>query len=1370
MSDTFTTRGLGVLGSVAASAGLILLVSGCENAVFGTMAPAAVETARGSEPTALGEENANSPDASVGGEDPTGNGGAGSETLSSCVGVTASCRSPIRTADVLQGRLLPEVQTLVTETVSAQRIFDRFDTACGRCHAPPELPDESNGNWVVQGVSGLLSDPAIWDEAIKRIESLDPELAMPPTRDPAKPLPQTQRELLDTLREWTAKGRSDGGFTREVTVTAETPYRYTDEVRLRMTNLGDCIPEPELVGCRESEITRLDEKFASMESFADLPKRLQETDMFTLDSTLLAEQRVISYAPTYTLFSDNAKKMRYVRVPAGQVISYNPETRDYDIPENTRFYKTFLRHVVGSDGQSSYRKVETRIILVRKDGVENGQTVPRAIFGTYLWSLDEARAELAELPYNDQTPFRDVALRHVLDEQRAQQGVLVDAGSVSTFNPDTFDGIVGAFEHDEQLRRDAPLDFLDETQLLTRGYAVPGRDRCIQCHMGSSSHSFILGFNQYQADRRPAQHGGVFDAPAGADELSQLQRLIDYGVVVDATRPRPEDSVRHKLEESQGERSARNGFELKAQGYMLGNCAFCHNPSGFPSVENPVLKDVLDFFPRGAVGGIFQFPLDRYSPRTSRTPAFNKRFPYITPSLFERDRLGNDENSVIGVPPKSFAIAGQPYFVAAPWRALLYRNVQTPFTYAHDEAIHPHMPLNVPGYDFRAAQIMGDWMLSIPARLADGAENNPGEGQIDQPWIEVKPGDTSYPYDAYSALALLRREVFRSERIVSKAEFDVECNDIAAKHGAPALLEHCNVNGGQIVAGYLGGAAFRPDTSDVVAPEMRGAAPRDLPFDRPFVILPGAGPPGADAVSGAAEITQNPADLGPLLAGAGRWEDGIPDRPHWVLRDLTSIPGKWSPRGSRWEAALANEEEFVPRPKDLSHLQRQERERAQHEQEVRRQNATRVFHLQKDFVVSDELRRFALGEPPFGEYPYGLWQPTPTGQNAAGCEEAVSRAPAVADFEADPPRWFAESGLNVQDPEDRARLVYAQPAGEIMFSLICINCHGKAANGESLLANTILELTGGRTRVANLRDGIFGEDGASRSEVFHDENVAVRYLLWMGMGGTEATIPSVVLNRVGATRPLGVDRIENPNAQATANMLDNAVGFCKDSVGVRRISGSPIETTLGFDHKELGPGFPEYDGSRELSAESALVASNGDASLWLELCGMNNPGPIRAIKFQNIGPIESYPRFWVDSAYWRDIDGHSQVPRDARFGDQRGRIQVGLEPDNLLPWCMLQPSTPEEEAELLMEWHGRVGRAEEPPWCPDSLFIGAAAGLPVLEVAPLDTPDERRDRWAARGAMNVGASVFTYLDALSKGKITAKPAFDACVLPAPTRR
>jgi mono/diheme cytochrome c family protein len=1318
-------------------------------------------------------------DAGTGGDDGKTGGSGGGPNLTSCAELYASvddpealCRSGVQSAEHLPGRVLPAVQTSVTQTVSLQAIFEQFKTACGRCHGPQEAPDSSNGFFVLASLGQMLSDERLGTPAITRIYSQDPDEVMPPGRDLGErpEPPASARELAEMLTQWIdpqGGKRSVEGYKRTITVSPETPYRYPDELREAMTNIGDCIPAPELVGCNNDQMRRMDAKFAAMRSFADLPKHLEETDLFTLESARLAEQRVLSYAPTYTLFSDNAKKMRHVRVPAGEVIRYNPETGDFDIPDNTRFYKTFLRQIVGRDGKVSTRRIETRLIVVRKDQNENGVAVPKAIYGTYLWSLDEARAELTDLPYNDQTPFRDVALRHVIDEFRATDpGVRGGAGAL---DPDTFDGIDAAHAEDEALRAAEPAKWLGADRLLTRGYAVPGRDRCIQCHMGSSNQSFILGFNPYQVERRAGSEGGVFDDhPAEEDELTQLERFVDYGVISNVPEPHVPSGagasarpVAFALEESQGDRLPRNEYELKAQGYMMGNCAFCHNPRGFPSVENPSLKDLLSFYPseHDARRGIFQFPLERVSPRTARTKSYNVRFPYITPSLFER-YPGDPAD-----PAKRFQIpGGTQVYVAAPWRSLLFRNVQTPFTYESDEAIHPHMPLNVAGYDVRAPQIMGDWMLSIPARLKPRAENTTsfalawgdGEdaareqweeayGEEEQLWLEVKPGDPTYSYDAYRQAADLRRNAFHSPRLIPDEEYNRACQTIT-----PPIEQRDCVDGyGNLERGaYLGATQFPPDRSDVFAPEMLGEHALEQPRDEYFWVYPGVGDASVRITQDSTELSDSERQM-----SAG-WKDWIPDRPHWILRDLTLLPGAWAPRRSTWQAAFADINAFMPPALDLAGLTDAERERAQAAQEVRRANARRVFELLPRFTLTDALKHFAAED-----FPYGLWREPEDGvtaeSEAGRCPDAVAHAPTVGELASEPPLWFRDAQV---DPSAESALkVYAQRPGQTMFNLICSNCHGQAADGRSLLAGTILELTGGRTRVANLKDGLFGEKGANREAVFHDETLAVRYLLWMGLGGTEATIPSVVLNRVGATRPLGVDRRTNPNAQATANMLDNAVGFCKDSLAF----------DLFADPSRRGPGFPQFDAPRGREP-SALVSENGDAELWVRLCGIDNPPPIRVLRFY---PEQFDQRFQVVSAYWRELDGRAQFKPTDRFGDQRGSVNAGIPASNVFPWCIQRPRSGGQDdlAGLGQVWR-ELGRPGEPPLCPDSLFIGAATGLEILRVAPLDQDDRRRDLWATRGAMNVGASVFLYLDALSKGDAVPKPAFDACALPAGAHR
>ena len=321
-----------------------------------------------------------------------------------------------------------------------------------------------------------------------------------------------------------------------------------------------------------------------------------------------------------------------------------------------------------------------------------------------------------------------------------------------------------------------------------------------------------------------------------------------------------------KLEDPQGTtkapRPVRTTEELVAQGYMLGNCSHCHNPNGYPSIEHPELEPLLNFLP-GSDGGIFGFPLERYSPRIFRNVAGDGPIAYISPSL--RDRFGDPAHGWV---PKLVHQQGQDaqLFIDAPWRSLIYRNVDTPFTYTDDSAIYPHMPLNSPGFDCRAPRIIGEWMVSIPAlpkhpELSEDVNTiesaPPPFTELDpQPYREVKPGDSDYLNGVDQASK--RLAVYR------------------------AGLRDNN---------------YCPDTSDII----------DLLVERSngSVLIPQDG-----------EVSTLP-------------KEGVPDRPQWVSIDLTNPPGPWNPRRPDWEQIITHQDfsgvtPATPSAQDLKDLDAQQ--------------------------------------------------------------------------------------------------------------------------------------------------------------------------------------------------------------------------------------------------------------------------------------------------------------------------------------------------------------------------------------------------------------------------------------------------------------
>src|SRR6185295_2388086 len=109
---------------------------------------------------------------------------------------------------------------------------------------------------------------------------------------------------------------------------------------------------------------------------------------------------------------------------------------------------------------------------------------------------DETNATLNELLLNDNKPFPDLLKQYVTDEVKAKE--ILDT------NPRSKTGAL-------------------QSAGLMRHYAIPGSQRCIDCHMGSPSASFVLGFTPLQINRRKTGEGGVIE-PTAPDELTQLQR------------------------------------------------------------------------------------------------------------------------------------------------------------------------------------------------------------------------------------------------------------------------------------------------------------------------------------------------------------------------------------------------------------------------------------------------------------------------------------------------------------------------------------------------------------------------------------------------------------------------------------------------------------------------------------------------------------------------------------------------------------------------------------------------------------------------------------------------------------------------------
>jgi mono/diheme cytochrome c family protein len=1169
---------------------------------------------------------------------------------------------PARQA-VTSGEIAPRPEDSGFITITKAGLFAEFNRlGCGDlsgCHGGADQPNNQSPQEFKVTIDSFDDRKTLGTEALGRILSDDPDEWMPPDggdgskRGPNDPF----RKFGERLLRW-----QEAGFPEQFEITAsgeavdhelsDDPYLLSKDLGAKLSNLGSCIPQkPAALVRAVDEMREKDALFTALETSDDLPDTIFETDLVSLDSSDLARRNVYSYAPTYTLYSDHAGKMRHLRVPVGETIRYNPETRDFDIPENTRFYKTFLKEVRDKDDSVGYRKMETRLIVSRPDErLADGSFRPRALRAAYAWDKDERMARRVKDPFRDGSAAADRLCPYVVDES-----VERDPQKNPIQQP-----------VNENCTYMTSEELENPSSGKIRHYAIPSTQRCDQCHMGSHSRSYILGFDPFQVDRRAPGEGGVYE-DAKADELTQLARLIEYGVITGI------EPGQAKLEESQGARKPRNDYELKAQAYMIGNCAFCHNPNGFPVVQNPLLRG-FELYPNAENGGIFEFSLERYSPRAKGGLGQDIRIPYITSTFGDlnfttssstnaKPKSGlalnrGDETPVID--PEDSAVDYDPsealFTFLGPWRSLIWRNVYTPFTYAEDGTIFIHMPRNAAGHDCRAQKIMAEWMLSIPSVPKAGSVNR------DQPDREVGPRSGSRrQYEAALAEAAARIDIY------SRSVTGMWC----------------------------------PEDDDLVDPKVL-LSPVDPATGAPRVLSP------PDLGITGPRVNPNHPEPTALT-------DAVPDHAHWVVVDTTDPSDRWSPRRGNWKELIATRELTVP--EDLVPV---------------------VDHLQ-DIRVTPELTPFAL-DP----LPMGLWHSACNNRPELASEPLVSEL--VAEGDGDLRRWLSAKVFMI-DSVGTGR-VHRQSRGEAVFRAICQNCHGKYADSQSPLGATILELSGGRTRVANFVDGLLGPRTApgafSRGEFLLDfggtpDDWQARYMLFMGLGGTSAVIPKVVLDLVGTSPFYGQTvrdvTVDDPNMLASAQTLCGKILrsgriLKRESAAAPRISsGEFVRTTAHYE-------------------------------LWESICARDNQPVVHVFA----GSEDEFGSGTSDLYRAQDETGAWLYPPDAWVGDEKGRITRGIAPENRLPWCLKPRNAGELEA--IRAWAVASGVPETNiPLCPEPLFA-QVVGKEIYRLDDTDPVFGNQDftrRWVRQGAMNAGLVALQYLRALTSGAIEPARSYDFCL-------
>jgi hypothetical protein len=177
------------------------------------------------------------------------------------------------------------------------------------------------------------------------------------------------------------------------------------------------------------------------------PPTLRDTGLYSDWSTKTIAPGTLLFSPQYPLWSDGARKMRWMRIPKGTFIdARNPDV--WRFPIGSRFWKEFRFG----------RRAETRFIERGRDGWH---------FAAYVWNEDESDAPLApERGILRSVEIRD-GIRHSIPA-RADCKVCHEAGPVHVLGVTTLQ-LSPDRDPNAPHAEPVPDGGVDLTALVTRG-------------------------------------------------------------------------------------------------------------------------------------------------------------------------------------------------------------------------------------------------------------------------------------------------------------------------------------------------------------------------------------------------------------------------------------------------------------------------------------------------------------------------------------------------------------------------------------------------------------------------------------------------------------------------------------------------------------------------------------------------------------------------------------------------------------------------------------------------------------------------------------------------------------------------------------
>ncbi len=265
---------------------------------------------------------------------------------------------------------------------------------------------------------------------------------------------------------------------------------------------------------------------------AQFPRRLSETGLFTATKDLVPAAGLIPYSVNAELWSDNARKERFLALPGTTQIEFDtveyPQPapgapRGWRFPDGTVVVKTFSMEMEKGNPKSQ-RRLETRLLHFEQvAGTEEvGDQVWRGY--TYVWNDEQTDADLLQAQGAD----RELTIR----DAQAPGGV--------------------------------------RKQI----WHFPSRAECTLCHTMPAK--YVLGVNTLQMNKTHDYGQGI--------EANQLQTLERLGIFRNPL-PKPPEELPHLV----NYRDESLPLDERARSYLHANCAHCHMKWGGGNAEFQLL-------------------------------------------------------------------------------------------------------------------------------------------------------------------------------------------------------------------------------------------------------------------------------------------------------------------------------------------------------------------------------------------------------------------------------------------------------------------------------------------------------------------------------------------------------------------------------------------------------------------------------------------------------------------------------------------------------------------------------------------------------------------------------------------------------------